>query len=43
MTWYSIGPRDRIIVKDYVLFSVAKNIHKTFCKNISKSLSCKCS
>ena len=43
MTRYSVQPRDRIFVRDYVFLSFSEIMSKKIGKHISKSLSGKCS
>ena len=39
MTFYSVQPRDRIFVKGYGFLSLAKNMNRNLCQNISENLS----
>ena len=38
---YSIEPRDRVFVKDYIFLSLAENMGKNIGKNVSQNLSSK--
>ena len=39
MTYYSVDPKDRILIKGYGFLSFPKNMGKHIGKNISKNLS----